>query len=167
MHIVFQIGSPWRLAFNSEADGFSLQSLYRRVDLSSRGQLNCPSLLVIRDTRNRRFGAVVPDAFRIQDREKFYGSGETFVFRLESGVGLVGDLQEEGFKVWKFAHTNYYVIFCSHDCLSVGSGDGHPALQVDSDLNVGRSDRCPTYDNDPLTPDEDFVVSSLEVWTFD
>ncbi len=147
------------MAYNSESHGFSLQSLYRHVSLSTAGKSNEPCLLVIRDTRGHRFGAVVPDTFRIQDREKFYGSGETFVFTLEE--------EEEKSKVWRFAHSNFYVIFCSHDNLSVGSGDGHPAIWLDSDLDKGRSDVCPTYQSEPLVPGGDFQVSSVEVWIFD
>jgi len=155
------VGAPWKLTFSTEVDGFSLKSLYRRANVAVPEGQSAPSLLVVRATDGSRFGAVVPDAFRIQEREKFYGSGETFVFRLSTP----GD--EADFRVWPFAHTNFYVIFCSSDVLSVGSGDGHPAVQIDGDLNVGRSDECPTYGNsEPLTPQRDFVVQTLEVWNF-
>ena len=57
-------------------------------------------------------------------------------------------------------------IACSTDCLSVGPDDGKFAIYLDSALNQGRSQSCLTFNNDPLTPKEDFVASQVEMWTF-
>lgn len=43
---------------------------------------------------------------------------------------------------------------------------GKFGLWLDGDLNQGRSQRCSTYANDPLAPEEDFVVKTLECWAF-
>ena len=57
-------------------------------------------------------------------------------------------------------------IACSTECLSVGPDDGKFAIYIDSALNQGRSQSCLTFNNDPLTPKEDFVASQVEMWTF-
>lgn len=43
---------------------------------------------------------------------------------------------------------------------------GKFGLWLDGDLNQGRSQRCSTYANEPLAPQEDFVVKTLECWAF-
>jgi len=39
-------------------------------------------------------------------------------------------------------------------------------LWVDSDLYHGRTSASKTYNNDPLTTNEDFLIASIEIWTF-
>lgn len=43
---------------------------------------------------------------------------------------------------------------------------GKFGLWLDGDLNQGRSQRCSTYANEPLAPEEDFVIKTLECWAF-
>jgi hypothetical protein len=40
--------------------------------------------------------------------------------------------------------------------LAVGAGEGQFGIWFDEDLNHGRSQACPTFDNPPLTPAQDF-----------
>ncbi len=48
----------------------------------------------------------------------------------------------------------------------IGSGNGKFGIWFDADLNQGRTQACPTFDNDPLTPSEDFTIQALECWAF-
>jgi len=43
---------------------------------------------------------------------------------------------------------------------------GRFGLWLDGDLNQGRSQQCSTYGNEPLAPQEDFVIKTLECWAF-
>lgn len=43
---------------------------------------------------------------------------------------------------------------------------GKFGLWLDGDLNQGRSQSCSTYSNEPLAPEEDFVIKTLECWAF-
>ncbi|TRY96145.1 hypothetical protein DNTS_028340, partial [Danionella cerebrum] len=52
----------------------------------------------------------------------------------------------------------------SHDSIIIGGGDGN-ALYIDSELNHGRTERCLTFDNQPLCA-ESFQIGLLEVWGF-
>ncbi|TRY67664.1 hypothetical protein TCAL_08482 [Tigriopus californicus] len=172
-------GASWILRFSTEKDGFSLNSIYRKLE-----DFRSPTLLVIHDTRNFRFGALVSDSFRIL--ESFYGTGESFLFRLPigetadsdaedlsptSGAHADEDLEDSESKlpniqVWRWSTKNEYFITCSPQSLSIGAGDGQFGLTIDSDLHHGRTDHCATYDNEPLDPHKDFNVKSVEVWNF-
>lgn len=144
------IGNPWQLVFTTERDGFSLNNIYRKVEGLER---NSPTLIAIRDTEDCCFGALVSDNPSVSG--KFYGTGESFLWRTKP------DRQH-----WKWSTKNSYFMSCSHECLNIGAGDGHFGLSLDSDLNHGRTEACDTFDNDPLTASGDFVVKTVEIWSF-
>lgn len=48
----------------------------------------------------------------------------------------------------------------------LSSFSGRFGLWLDGDLNQGRSQHCSTYGNEPLAPQEDFVIKTLECWAF-
>ena len=55
--------------------------------------------------------------------------------------------------------SNFVLWLCMQGCsssLAVGAGEGQFGIWFDEDLNHGRSQACPTFDNPPLTPTEDF-----------
>ena len=43
---------------------------------------------------------------------------------------------------------------------------GTYGLWIDGDLYHGRTSSSKTFNNEPLTSHEDFIVASIEVWTF-
>ena len=91
--------------------------------------------------------------------DKCFGSGETFVFTLNP-------IQ----KIYKWSpaekcNKNYF-LHCSSESISVGVDDGKFAIYLDSALNQGRSQNVSVFQNEPLTPKEDFVALQVEVWTF-
>ena len=60
---------------------------------------------------------------------------------------------------------NDYLIFCEHDYLSVGGGDGKYGLWLDGVLEKGISSHCMTFGNEPLSEEgEKFEVVGVEVW---
>ncbi|KAK2080016.1 hypothetical protein QBZ16_002411 [Prototheca wickerhamii] len=68
--------SRWHLAYSTLRDGISMQSLLRRAHGKS------PTFLLVRDMQRNVFGAYCSEAWKLSKR--FYGTGETFVFRLGS-----------------------------------------------------------------------------------
>ncbi len=52
------------------------------------------------------------------------------------------------------------------DGLSIGGGKAC-GLWLDRELNHGRTQNCQTYDNEPLTKSEDFMIKAVEVWGFE
>nr|CAD7456917.1 unnamed protein product [Timema tahoe] len=117
-------GYLWTLVFSTSQHGFSLNSLYRKMN-----RLESPILMVIEDTEHNVFGALTSCAMKVSDH--FYGTGESLLFRFTPE-----------FQVGKFG------------------------LWLDGDLYQGTTQPCSTYGNEPLSPQEDFVVKTLECWAF-
>lgn len=62
----------------------------------------------------------------------------------------------------------YLLVDCSS---SMGTNvfrfsSGKFGLWLDGDLYLGRTQRCKTYGNEPLSTREDFIVKIMECWTF-
>nr|XP_032519806.1 nuclear receptor coactivator 7 isoform X3 [Danaus plexippus plexippus] len=173
-------GYMWQLTFSTSQHGFSLASMYRKMQ-----RVDSPVLLVIQDTDNNVFGALTSCAFR--PSEHFYGTGESLLFsfqREERRLSQTKDEHKEAgdekdkdkdeqvvplktkFKYWGWTGDNMYFIRGSNDNISIGAGDGKFGLWLDGDLYLGRTQRCTTYGNEPLTTREDFVVKIMECWTF-
>lgn len=141
-------GYAWSLIFSTSQHGFSLNTLYRKMQ-----KLETPVLIVIQDTDNNVFGALTSCSLRVSDH--FYGTGESLLYKFNPT-----------FKVFHWSGENLYFIKGNQESLAIGSGDGKFGLWLDGDLNQGRSQDCRTYSNEPLAPQEDFVVKTLECWAF-
>uniref|UniRef100_A0A1L8DXA0 Oxidation resistance protein 1 n=1 Tax=Nyssomyia neivai TaxID=330878 RepID=A0A1L8DXA0_9DIPT len=141
-------GYSWSLVFSTSQHGFSLNSLYRKMH-----RLESPILIVIQDTANNVFGALTSCSLHVSDH--FYGTGESLLYKFNPS-----------FKVFHWTGENLYFIKGNPESLSIGAGDGIFGLWLDGDLNLGRSQHCSTYGNEPLASQEDFVVKTLECWAF-
>ncbi|GAB0093026.1 nuclear receptor coactivator 7-like [Sergentomyia squamirostris] len=141
-------GYSWSLVFSTSQHGFSINSLYRKMH-----RLESPILIVIQDTGNNVFGALTSCSLHVSDH--FYGTGESLLYKFNPS-----------FKVFHWTGENMYFIKGNPESLSIGAGDGIFGLWLDGDLNQGRSQHCTTYGNEPLAPQEDFVVKTLECWAF-
>ncbi|XP_038606166.1 TLD domain-containing protein 2 [Tachyglossus aculeatus] len=137
---------PWTLLFCTARDGFSLRTLYRRME-----GLSVAVLLVVRDTAGQIFGAFSSTAIRISSC--FYGTGETFLFSFSPEL-----------KVFKWTGSNSFFVKGDVDQLAIGSGGGRFGLWLDGDLNHGGSHPCATFDNEVLSHREEFFIQELEAW---
>nr|CAD7588673.1 unnamed protein product [Timema genevievae] len=141
-------GYLWTLVFSTSQHGFSLNSLYRKMN-----RLESPILMVIEDTEHNVFGALTSCAMKVSDH--FYGTGESLLFRFTPE-----------FQVFPWTGENMYFIKGNNESLAIGTGDGKFGLWLDGDLYQGTTQPCSTYGNEPLSPQEDFVVKTLECWAF-
>ncbi|XP_063000957.1 TLD domain-containing protein 2 [Elgaria multicarinata webbii] len=139
-------GHPWNLIYCTARDGFSLKTMYRSmIDLAS------PVLLVIKDTDGKIFGAFSSTAIHVSSC--FYGNGETFLFSFTPQL-----------KVFKWTGKNTFFMKGDADSLAIGGGSGKFGLWLDGDLNHGGSHPCETFNNEALSPKEEFLIQELEVW---
>lgn len=143
-------GYAWTLAFTTSQMGFSLKSLYRSLS-----KYDGPVLLIIKDTEEVVFGAFC--SCSLQPSESFYGTGETYLFTFRNRIQ---------FRRYPWTGDNLYFIKGNTDSIVLGAGDGSFGLWLDEDLYHGTTHTCKTYNNEPLTNHEDFVVSALECWCF-
>uniref|UniRef100_A0A914CQM5 Oxidation resistance protein 1 n=1 Tax=Acrobeloides nanus TaxID=290746 RepID=A0A914CQM5_9BILA len=63
---------------------------------------------------------------------------------------------------------NYFFINATKEALSFGASNGHFGLWVDEDLNKGRTQKCDTFNNEPLVDgqSEDYIVQAIETYNF-
>lgn len=142
------VGHTWHLAYSTSRHGASLKSLYRKLSGT-----DSPVLLVIKDSNDQMFGSFLSHPLRPSD--KFYGTGETFLFLLHPR-----------FKCFKWTGENSFFIKGDLDSFAIGGGSGHFGLWLDETLYLGRSSPCYTFNNCCLSETSDFNVIELEVWTF-
>lgn len=146
-------GHNWELYFSTSHDGFNLKSLLRKLsNHETLRDYDGPVLLVIEDVKSNVFGAFLTSPPKVT--EHFVGTGETFVFTLRPT-----------YDVFHWTGENEYFLRCDQENMYIGSGNGRFAIWLDADLNQGRSQASPTFDNQPLTS-EDFTLKTLECWAF-
>ncbi|KAL2865833.1 putative oxidative stress response protein Oxr1 [Aspergillus lucknowensis] len=69
------------------------------------------------------------------------------------------------FKAFPYSGVNDYMMFCETGFLSLGGGDGHYGLWLDSSIEKGVSASCQTFGNEPLSDEGvKFDVIGVEVW---
>ncbi|XP_039255134.2 TLD domain-containing protein 2-like [Styela clava] len=154
--------------YNSDEHGYSLQTLYRRCRAwTSNSEIwdeITPFILIISDSNDCVFGAFNTSLPRIKEK-LFIGTGESFLFKVKPEVSI-----------FPWSHENSYFMNCGSDYLSIGgtnTGQLRPGrgsfgmgLWIDNDLKRGRSMKCETYNSDILSPEEDFIITSVELWSF-
>lgn len=164
-----------KLLYSTENNGMSLRTLYNRTKNIS------PSIIAIRDTKQRVFGCYATQSWK-SSSTRYYGTGECFVF------GKPSQDDNKTMKVFKWSRNNSLFQFTSNSSLAIGGGaTSHFALWIDEDLFMGTTSSCSTFDNPPLTQcsenDEEnqakidqqkqsmdqaneFEILVLEVWGF-
>lgn len=142
-------GYPWRLAYSTVKHGTSLKTLYRSL-----ADVDSPVLLIVKDMDSQIFGAFSTHPFRVS--EYCYGTGETFLYSFCPEI-----------KVYRWTGENSYFVKGNTDSLQMGGGGGQLGLWLDAELYRGTTTKCATFNNQPLSSQQDFNIHSLEVWTFE
>ncbi|KAI8360339.1 TLD-domain-containing protein [Mortierella sp. GBAus27b] len=127
-------GTKWNLVYSSDQHGISMTTLYHRC--KGKG----PMILAIKDTTNAVFGAFVNE--ELKTGLSYYGTGECFLWNRKKKQKVV--------QFWKWTGKNNYVILSEPGFIGFGGGDGKFGLWIHSDLERGHSERCATFDNEPL-----------------
>ncbi|PKX91909.1 putative oxidative stress response protein Oxr1 [Aspergillus novofumigatus IBT 16806] len=99
-----------------------------------------------------------------------HGDGRLAAPRTSGGAGAgaasgASTPERIRFKAFPYSGVNDYMMFCETGFLSLGGGDGHYGLWVDSSLEKGVSASCQTFGNEPLSDEGvKFDVLGVEVW---
>uniref|UniRef100_A0A663DYX4 TBC/LysM-associated domain containing 2 n=1 Tax=Aquila chrysaetos chrysaetos TaxID=223781 RepID=A0A663DYX4_AQUCH len=140
---------PWHLLCCTRQDSFSLRTLYQ-----FRGQLGSPTLLLIRDTEAQP-GPPQPSSVPCRT-----GTG--------LGMGMLRPSPQSQptavlTQVFRWTGRNNFFVKGDIDLLMIGGGSKF-GLWLDRDLHYSGSHPCETFDNETLSPWEEFCVQDLEVW---
>ena len=127
----------------------SLRSLYNKCQFHAEE----PCLLILKDTQGYVFGGYLSDG--VIESPKYYGTGETFIFRLYPDP-----------QFWLWQGENHYFIMGTPSYFTIGAGDGNFALYIDEMLQKGTSNRSITFYNDILSSTPSFDILNIEVWAF-
>ena len=177
---------PWSLAYSTHVNGFSLRNLYRECRSGGAGSDDSavlrgggrggslgsrslskeaaeaesgPCLIVIQSTESRIFGSFLTCYPSMTDN--FVGTGKSWLFAF-------GGRKGQKLRIYKWSGVNEHFYRGTTDNIIIGADEGRFGILVDGDLHKGRVQECATFQNWPLTDlDEDFVISCLEVWTFE
>ena len=140
--------SNWRLLFQLSQDGSSYQTFYERTERAA------PVVLLLWADTGERFGGYVSTGFKYS--RKYYGTGETFVFRFTDG----------GIDVYNWARANDYFTTSTDKELSIGGGTA-AAIWLDACFLNGYSEECATFGSPTLTKNPHFKVLDVEVWSLE
>lgn len=125
-------------------DGASIDTLYQKTKKHRR------SILIVETTIGEVFGAFAAETWKRSN--EYYGSGECFLF---TNVPWYKEFQ------WTCQDTMF--MFSNDECIAMGGG-GNFGLYLNADLSKGSSKHSNTFDNTPLSNQEDFDIASVEVW---
>ncbi|PKS07084.1 hypothetical protein jhhlp_005681 [Lomentospora prolificans] len=69
------------------------------------------------------------------------------------------------FNAFPYTGLNDFFMNCETGFFSIGAGDGHYGLWIDSSIEHGHSSRCTTFGNEPLSQQgEKFYIINAELW---
>ena len=149
----FKLGN-WQLIYSTARDGTSLKTFFRKSDKLS------PTVLVIRDDAGYVFGCFAPESWMTAgssnyQKNKYYGTGETFVFQLVPSM-----------IAYRWSRENNYFMTSSPSYIAVGGGgeSSVPAIYIDKELLHGSSGACETFRSEQLSKSRDFNIRSIELW---
>ena len=136
-------------AFSLSIDGSSLKTFYYKCqDINN-------SILVIKDDEDNIFGAYASECF--QPTKNFSGTGECFLFTF---------YKENKIHVFNSTGINRFFMYCDDEQICFGCSDDYFSLSLRNDFLEGYSQTTKTYQNQPLSSKDKFIIVKLELWAF-
>lgn len=137
--------------YSTERDGYLLATLYDRCGRRE------PLLLVARTAAAELVGAFVSRALAgAGSRAGFFGTGETFLFRLPAAQAYA----------WAAGSGSTAFIHASAAFLAFGAGKDGFGLRIDADLRTVSSAPTETFANPALLSARTAEIAGLEVYAF-
>lgn len=153
------------LVYSTDEHGSCLTAFFSRVDIWE------PTILLVKANNDDVFGAFCATSWSARsgqdedgNQKRYFGTGETFLFTLHPKAEKfpwVGLKKKEAVN-----HSAELFMSASKNWISVGAGNG-TAIWLDESLNMGKTERCDTFNNPPLCSLGDFTSKVVEVVGFD
>ncbi|KAJ3242954.1 hypothetical protein HDU78_001024 [Chytriomyces hyalinus] len=174
------------LVFTTRDHGHSISTLFNRT------MARKPLMLIV-ETQTSVFGAFLSEPWPEDDsgRGMYYGTGETFLFtlapfaKLYPWVGRVDDDNQDQDNLDQYEPEEQEVanaalaakkdylryqasmfIMARRNEITVGGGGGEEGLWLNEDLSYGRTGPCLTFENSPLTGNQQKQFDCLNVECF-
>jgi len=143
-------GMRWKVAYDFEHDGVSLDELYNKAAGHKE------TLLFVETTDGDRFGCFASETWNPSTKARsFYGTGESFVFNFKPS-----------FQLFRWVGANDLVMTSSRSHIGMGAGEGF-IFCIDEHLNLGTSSPSSTFGNTEALPYKpEFRVAQLELICF-
>jgi len=135
--------------FSISIDGCALKTFYNKCQ-----EIN-NSILVIKDDDDNIFGAYASECF--EPNKNFSGTGECFLFTFYKGNKI---------HVFNSTGINRFFMYCDNEQICFGCGDDYFSLSLRNDFLEGYSHTTQTYQNQPLSSKDKFIIVKLELWAF-
>jgi TLD len=164
----------WKRYYSLVRDGDSFDNCLRQVQHCKQ------SLMIIRTTKNDRFGTYVDAPWDTTHSQQhgtiqYYGGPETCLFKIvNENVDTVDTSTDvtcrKNSKVicYTWSGMNRYIQLCDHQnkMIAIGGGNGSFGLCIQQDFQYGSTGTCTTFQNEPLCPDEQFSILDVEIYGF-
>ena len=161
----------WKRYYSLARDGDSFDNCLRQVQHCKQ------SLMIIRTTKNDRFGTYVDAPWDTTHSHthgtiQYYGGPETCLFKMVQNPtdNTRNDDEKRRSKVvcYKWSGLNRYIQLCDHQnkMIAIGGGNGSFGLCIQQDFQYGSTGTCATFNNEPLCPDEQFSILDVEIYGF-
>jgi len=135
--------------FSISIDGCALKTFYNKCQ-----EIN-NSILVIKDDDDNIFGAYASECF--EPNKNFSGTGECFLFTFYKGNKI---------HVFNSTGINRFFMYCDNEQICFGCSDDYFSLSLRNDFLEGYSHTTQTYQNQPLSSKDKFIIVKLELWAF-
>jgi len=142
----------WKVLYNFETCGASLNNLYNNV--SSHNE----TLMLVKTRAGDCFGVFATEEWTPTRPREYYGTGESFVFKVD----------DSKIQVFNWTGENEFFMASSSSHLGVGGGSSGFAFCLDDFLDRGTSNPCETYGcTEALAHRQpEFKVAEVEVLGF-
>jgi len=146
-NLLLEYRKNWRFLYSTNSHTRSLDELISKI--SYRG----PTLIIVKDTNGRMFGAHASTSWCITDGG-WVGNGECFLFSIEPKMAVFHSTgKDENFQC------------LSSDSLAMGGSKGNYGFELNDDLSSGTcSADIQTFHTIQLAEDATFSVDHVEVW---
>ena len=149
----------WIRLYSLARDGDSFFTFLRKVHNRRH------TLLVVRTTKGEILGGYADTAWNHHYHHKnaspeFFGSAQACLFQIRPN--------DQTATVYKWTGANRYIQYvdASNKMIAFGGGGGSFGLCVERDFQFGSTDKCNTFDNEPLCNETTFDIVDVECYGF-
>jgi len=139
-----------KLLYSATKHGISMKQFY----MNTLGEKI--TILVIKDDNQHILGGYLSESIR--NSQKFYGTGETFVFSFHNSERL---------HTYPATMENEYFIYSDDDVIALGCDDTNFSISIRDEFLKGCSHTTKTFKNPILASGEEFFILKFEIYGFE